>query len=348
MAREMKHKKIRVGVVGATGYTGEELVRLLVNHPNVEVTYTSGKEDRDVKIQDIFPYLKNKIDVECKAFQFEEAIEKTDLVFLSLPHTVSMDVAPKFLAAKKKVIDVSADYRLKDTAVYEKFYKIQHKDPVRLKMAVYGLPEVNREKIKDAALVANPGCYPTGAILATLPGVKKDLFIPDSIVIDAKSGVTGAGRKAEKSLNFSEVNESFKAYKLFEHQHVPEINQELSRASHKDVSVVFVPHLLPVNRGILSTIYVKLKKKMDTKALIDVYKKFYADEPFVKVYDNGALPELKHVVNTNFCDLGMRVLPEKDLAVIVAAIDNLDKGAAGQAIQNMNIMLGFAETDGLR
>jgi N-acetyl-gamma-glutamyl-phosphate reductase len=333
--------------VGATGYTGEELVRILSKHPQVELTYVSGKEDRDIKIQAIFPYLKNRVDLDCRAFSFDEAAEKCDLVFLSLPHTVSQDVAPRFLKAKIKVIDVSADYRLKDEAVYEKFYKVKHKDLANLRQAVYGLPELNRDKIKSARLVANPGCYPTGSILGLLPGAKRGFFDLDSIVIDAKSGVTGAGRKADKALNFSEVNESFKAYKLFEHQHVPEIDQTLSKAVGKNISVVFVPHLLPINRGILSTIYVKLKKKTDTLGLISIYQKFYAQEPFVKVYDAGALPEIKHVVGTNLCDIGLRVNTSKNLAVIVSAIDNLDKGAASQAVQNMNIMSGFDERVGL-
>ena len=340
-------KKLKVGVIGATGYTGEELVKILASHPQAELTYTSGKEDREIKIQEIFPYLKGKLDLECRAFSFDEAVEKTDLVFLSLPHTVSMTLAPLFLKAKKKVIDVSADYRLKDEKVYEKFYKVGHKDPANLKNAVYGLPEVNREKIKGATLIANPGCYPTGAILGLLPGVKKDLFNLDTIQIDAKSGVTGAGRKAEKTLNFSEVNENFRAYKLFEHQHVPEIDQELSKAAKKPVQVVFVPHLLPLNRGILSTIYVKLKKKMSTLELLGVYQKFYADEFFVHVYDGGLLPELKNVAHTNFCDIGLRVNEAKGLAVIVTASDNLSKGAASQAVQNMNLMAGFSEKEGL-
>lgn len=339
-------KKINVGVVGATGYTGEELVRILAWHPGVTVTYVSGKEDREVRIQEIFPYLRNRLDLECKAFSAEEAIEKCDLIFLSLPHTVSMQVAPVFLKAGKKVVDVSADYRLKDTAVFEKFYKVPHKDTVNLKQSIYGLPELHREKIRSAKLIANPGCYPTGAILGLAPGVKKGLFDLSSIQIDAKSGVTGAGRKADKALNFSEVNESFRAYKLFEHQHVPEIDQELSRAAKKAVSVVFVPHLLPMNRGILSTIYVKIKRSMTTEELGAEYRKFYAKEPFVNVYAKGALPELKNVQRTNFCDIGLRVHPQKNLAVIVSAIDNLGKGAAGQAVQNMNLMCGFAETAG--
>ncbi len=339
-------KKIQVGVVGATGYTGEELVRILAWHPNVAVSYVSGKEDRDIRIQEIFPYLKNRLDLECKAFSQSEAIEKCDLLFLSLPHTVSMQSAPALLKAGKKVIDVSADYRLKNVDVFEKFYKTSHKDTANLKQAVYGLPEINREKIKSAELVANPGCYPTGSILGLAPGVKKGLFDLSGIYIDAKSGVTGAGRKADKALNFSEVNESFKAYKLFEHQHVPEIDQELTRIAKKDMSVIFVPHLLPINRGILSTIYARLSKSMTTEELEVIYQKFYKDEPFVNVYPKGALPELKNVQRTNFCDIGLRVHPSGKLAVIVTAIDNLGKGAAGQAVQNMNIVCGFDETAG--
>ena len=340
-------KALRVGVIGATGYTGEELVKILARHAHAKLSYVSGKEDRDIKIQEIFPYLSGRVDLYCRAFSFEEAVEKTDLVFLSLPHTVSMEVAPLFLKAKKKVVDVSADYRLKDAKVYEKFYKAGHKDASGLKQAVYGLPEIHREKIKAARLVANPGCYPTASILALLPGVKKGLFDLNSIVIDAKSGVTGAGRKAEKSLNFSEVNESFKAYKLFEHQHVPEMDQELSVVAKKELQVTFVPHLLPINRGILSTVYVRLKKKTNTAELAGVYKKFYTEYPFVKVYDHGKHPELKHVAHTNFCDIGIRVNEEKAMAVIVSVIDNLGKGAAGQAVQNMNLMAGFSETEGL-
>ncbi|MBI4432557.1 MAG: N-acetyl-gamma-glutamyl-phosphate reductase [Candidatus Omnitrophica bacterium] len=338
---------MKVGVIGATGYTGEELVRILVRHPHIELTYASGNQERQAKLQEIFPYLKNAIDLECRAFSSEEAASKSDFVFLSLPHTVSMATAPSFLKAGKKVVDVSADYRLIDTAVYEKFYKVKHTDHEHLKEAVYGLPEINREKIRKASLVANPGCYPTGAILGVLPGVKEKVFMPQTIGIDAKSGVTGAGRKADKALNFSEVNESFKAYKLFEHQHVPEMDQELSRAAGEKISVVFVPHLLPINRGILSTIYVGLQKKMDTAELVALYQNFYKKEPFVNVYADGTLPEVKHAAHTNFCHIGLRVNAERGMAVIVTAIDNLVKGAAGQAVQNMNIMCGFDERAGL-
>ncbi|MCG3176156.1 MAG: N-acetyl-gamma-glutamyl-phosphate reductase [Candidatus Omnitrophica bacterium] len=338
---------LKVGVIGATGYTGEELVRILCRHRQAKLSYVSGKEERTVRIQEIFPYLQGAVDLECRTFQFEEALGAADLFFLSLPHTVSMQVAPQFLAAGKKVVDVSADYRLKDTSVYEKFYKTAHRDTVNLGSAVYGLPEINRERIRSARLIANPGCYPTGAILALYPGVKAGLFDEQGIIIDAKSGVTGAGRKADKALNFSEVNESFKAYKLFEHQHVPEIDQELGAALGRPMSVTFVPHLLPLNRGILSTIYVRLRKDVTTDDLIKVYADAYRGEPFVKVRPGGALPELRHVAGTNFCDIGLRVNPGKKLAVIVAAIDNLVKGAAGQAVQNMNILSGYDEREGL-
>lgn len=339
--------KIRVGVIGATGYTGEELVRILTRHPHARVTYVSGKEDRNEKIQDIFPYLKGTLDLKCDALSMEEAIKKTDIVFLALPHTQSMESAPAFLKAGKKVIDVSADYRLEDVKTYEKFYKVPHTDPANLKRAVYGLPELNRMKIKSAKLVANPGCYPTGSILGLAPGLKSGVFDVNSIQIDAKSGATGTGRKADKALHFSEVNESLKAYKLFEHQHVPEIDQALSKVSGMNVSVVFVPHLVPINRGILSTIYVRLAKKVTTESLLAMYRKFYAGERFVNVYDAGRLPEIKDVTRTNLCAIGLRVNEEKNLAVIVTAIDNVGKGAAGQAVQNMNIMSGFEEAAGL-
>ncbi len=339
-------KKLKIAVIGATGFAGEELVKLLVRHPKALITYVSGRDERDLKIQEIFPYLQGHIDLPYKAFHLGEALQKADFFFLSLPHTVSMEMVPSLLKAGKKVVDVSADYRLKDTKEYETFYHKPHLDALHLKEAVYGLPEINRSKIKKARLIANPGCYPTSAILALLPGLKKNIYDTVSVVIDAKSGVTGAGRGANKLLNYSEVNESFKAYKVFEHQHVPEINQTLREACKKDIRVIFVPHLLPINRGILTTIYLRLKKKLSERELISLYKNHYKDEPFVKVYDKG-LPEIKHVAYTNFCDIGIKVDESRGVAVIVSVIDNLQKGAAGQAIQNMNIMAGFEETLGL-
>jgi N-acetyl-gamma-glutamyl-phosphate reductase len=254
-----------------------------------------------------------------------------------------MEYVPALLKAGKKVIDLSADYRLKDTKIYEKFYNARHKDKPNLSEAVYGLPEIYRLKIKNAQLIANPGCYPTVSILGLAPLVAFNLVETDSIIIDAKSGITGAGRKLAESFLFSEVNEDFKAYKVNVHQHSPEINQELSKLAGKKISVSFVPHLLPLNRGILATIYVKKikNKKSKIKNVTNLYKKFYKKEPFIRIRDEGDFPRLKDVVMTNFCDIGIKDNPES--IIIIAAIDNLLKGAAGEAVQNMNIMYKFPE-----
>ncbi|MEE8360354.1 MAG: N-acetyl-gamma-glutamyl-phosphate reductase, partial [Candidatus Omnitrophota bacterium] len=243
----------------------------------------------------------------------------------------------------KKVIDLSADYRL-PAGMYEKWYDAQHTDLDNLKEAVYGLPEVYRDKINKAQLIANPGCYPTSIILGCLPIVKQGIAKVDTIIVDSKTGVTGAGRKAALPLSFSEVNENLKAYKVNAHQHKPEVNQELAKVTNKVVDIVFTPHLIPINRGILSTIYLKLKKDIDTKELASVYRKFYRTEPFVRV-SSDRLPEVRDVVNTNYCDIGVTV--SGSMAIIVSCIDNLIKGAAGQAAQNMNIMCNFDEKEGL-
>jgi N-acetyl-gamma-glutamyl-phosphate reductase len=264
-------------------------------------------------------------------------------VFLALPHTISMEIVPQLLKPGKKVIDLSADYRIKDTKIYEKFYNVKHKDKLHLAQAVYGLPEIYRAQIKNARLIANPGCYPTVSLLALAPLVAFCLIDLESIIIDAKSGVTGAGRRVVEGFLFSEINEDFKAYKVNIHQHAPEINQELSRLAGKKINISFVPHLLPLSRGILATIYVRRSKKVKGKSqkLIDIYKKFYKKEPFIRIRDDGDFPRLKDVVNTNFCDIGIK--DNLDTVIIIAAIDNLIKGAAGEAVQNMNIMYKFPE-----
>lgn len=331
---------INVGIVGATGYAGEELIDILLRHPNVRITNISAKVDKPQAISKIFPKFKGRIELICKEPEIKEIVAICDLVFLALPHTVSMELAPRLLRAGKSVIDLSADYRLKDTKVYEEFYHAKHKDKAHLRDAVYGLPELYRLKIKGAKLIANPGCYPTVSILALAPLVAFNLVDLGSVIIDAKSGVTGAGRKAVEAFLFSEVNEDFKAYKVGIHQHTPEINQELSKLAGKKISVTFVPHLLPVNRGILATIYAK-KSKTKTQNLTGLYKKFYKKEPFVRIREEGDYPKLKEVVNTNFCDIAIKEDAEK--IIVVAAIDNLLKGAAGQAVQNMNIMYGYPE-----
>lgn len=338
---------LRVGVIGATGYTGEELIKILLRHPHVKITYLSAKIDKPQDISKVFPYLAGKINLVCDNLNIDKAIASADLLFLALPHTVSMKVAPKFLKASKKVIDLSADYRLKDVSVYKKWYNLAHKDKNNLSKAVYGLPEFYRERIKKAALVANPGCYPTAAILALSPILVSELACTDSIVIDAKSGLTGAGRKASLDFFFSEVNENIRAYKVNSHQHMPEIEQELSKFSKAKLKVVFVPQIIPINRGILETIYVRLNKDTSTASIINLYRKFYKNEPFIRLKDEGVFPSVKDVLETNFCDMGIKFVGQNKLLIIVSCIDNLVKGAAGQAVQNMNIMYGFDETTSL-
>lgn len=337
---------LKVAVVGATGYTGEEMVKILCAHPKIKITSLTAKIDAPEKIQDLFPSLLGKIDMMCELPNEEKVARSSDFIFLALPHRVSMEVAPRFLKKSKRVIDLSADYRLPGE-IYQKWYGAHHKDKAGLKIAVYGLPELYKERIKAAKLIANPGCYPTSIILGLAPLFKNNLADPGMVIADSKSGVTGAGRKADLALSFGEVNESLKAYKINEHQHSPEINQELSNLIKKETQVVFVPHLIPMNRGILSTIYVKVKKLMNTSAVIELYRGFYKDAPFVKVLDEGQLPQIKEIRNTNFCHIGIKMDTKRALCVIVSAIDNLTKGAAGQAVQNMNLMCGFDEREGL-
>ena len=338
---------LNVGIVGATGYAGEELIDILLRHKGVRITSISAKIDKPEPISRIFPRFKDKIELICKEPDIREIVRTCDLVFLALPHTVSMEIAPQLLKAGKKVIDLSADYRLKDTRIYEKFYQTKQKDKLHLAEAVYGLPEIYRAKIKNARLVANPGCYPTVSILALAPLVAFDLVDTDSIIIDAKSGVTGAGRKIAEGFLFSEVNEDFKAYKVNMHQHSPEINQELSKLAGRKIKVTFVPHLLPLSRGILATVYVRKSKKSKAKSqnLINLYKKFYKKEPFVRIRDEGDFPRVKDVAGTNFCDIGIKDNAEG--IIVIAVIDNLLKGASGQAVQNMNIMYKFPEDTAL-
>ena len=338
-------KKIRVGVAGATGYAGQELLKILLGHSHADITVVARHStDKDELISDIFPEFKGRIDKPCVGIDPEAIAGKTDLVFLALPHKASMSVVPHLLAAGKKVVDLSADYRL-DAKVYEKWYGVAHKDTGNLKKAVYGLPELNFPAIKKSGFIANPGCYPTSAILALAPAIKTGMIRADTIIIDAKSGVTGAGRKADLSIAYSEVNENLKAYKVNEHQHQPEIDQALSAVAKRDIAITFVPHLIPMNRGILSTIYVTMMEVLTAEDVIGCYKAFYKGKPFVRIHDAGHFPEVRNVVNTNYCDIGFKVTGTT--LIIVSCIDNLTKGAAGQAVQNMNIMCGFEETEGL-
>jgi len=340
---------VKVGIVGVTGYTGQELIRILIKHPKAKIAGLFSSSSYNKKVKEVLPEFASSLSLICCKPGIEEISRKSDLVFLALPHTASMEIASGLIRAKVRVIDLSADYRIKDLKVYSKFYAVQHKDPLRVKEAVYGLPELYRSKIKNAKLIANPGCYPTPAILSLAPLVAAGLIDASSIIIDAKSGVSGAGKKkAEEFFLSPGAREDFKAYKVGVHQHAPEIDQELSNIGDKRINVVFVPHLLPVNRGILETIYVKKSRlgKAKGKDIVRVYKKFYNKEPFVRIRKEGEFPSIQDVVKTNFCDIGIR--EEKDSFIIVSAIDNLIKGASGQAVQNMNIMCGFPESQGLR
>ncbi|MEW6008136.1 MAG: N-acetyl-gamma-glutamyl-phosphate reductase [Candidatus Omnitrophota bacterium] len=334
---------LKVAIIGVTGYGGEELVRILLKHPDVSITSVSAKIDRPTPLIELYPDFKGKLDLVCTEPDLEDISKKADVIFLALPHTVSMSLAPLFLKKGKIVIDLSADYRL-EAAVYEKYYKVKHTDIDNIKLAVYGLPEINRKFIAKAKLIANPGCYPTAALLSLLPLLKNNINL-ESIYIDAKSGTSGAGRNPNLKLDEFIRNQNMKAYKVNVHQHAPEINSQLKKLQKNAPNVVFVPHLIPIERGILETIYVKLATRYSLLATIKLYQDFYKDEPFVKILNEGEFPVLKDVIKTNYCHIGIK--QEKNLMIIVSVIDNLVKGASGQAIQNMNISCGFKETEGI-
>jgi N-acetyl-gamma-glutamyl-phosphate reductase len=335
---------IRAGIVGVSGYSGLIALELLLKHKDVRITYISANNNTGA-IESIWPHLKGKTQLECTKFNLKKAIELCDVLFLAVPHKIAMKITPDLLAANKKIIDISADYRLKDTNQYKEWYGDEHTDKMNLAEAVYGLPELYREKIKKAKLIANPGCYPTAALLSLIPLISTHTNIITDIIIDAKSGVSGAGRKVAEELMHSQVNENFKAYKVLKHQHTPEINQCLTEIAHKPIHVTFTAHLLPVNRGIQESIYVRTQNPISEQELYDLYTKFYKTEKFVRILKLGEQPELKNVTGTNFCDIG---LAAKDtMLIITSAIDNLVKGASGQAVQNMNILYNFNETEAL-
>ncbi|HOM26625.1 MAG TPA: N-acetyl-gamma-glutamyl-phosphate reductase [bacterium] len=336
-------KKIKVGIFGVSGYAGQKLVEILLNHPFAKITecYVAPEEGTP-RIDEINPKFKGRIDLKCKNSPDWKSIEKNcDCIFLALPHIISMNFVPEILKIGKIVIDLSADYRFKNIKTYEKWYT-KHKTPELIEMAVYGLPEINREKIKNAKLIANPGCYPTSIILGVLPLIKNNL-IENKIIANSVSGVSGAGKSPSPSNIFVECNENIKAYKIGEHRHQPEIEEILNKFGNKNYKVVFVPHLASYNQGILSTIYVELKEKISSEDIQNLYIDFYKNEPFVRIMNYGVSASVKNVFDTNFCDIGIKIVDEKNL-VITSAIDNLVKGASGQAVQNMNIIFGFKET----
>ena len=336
---------IKVGIVGATGYTGAELVRILLNHPKVEITSLTAKIDKGQPFSKIFPHFKNTFDMDCEIFEnVEQVADKVDLVFLAVPHTVALKLVPEFLGKGIKVIDLSADYRFDSAEIYEKWYGLKHTHAELLKKKVYGLPELYRAQIKKSELIANPGCYPTSVILGAFPLVK--MGIADNVIANSLSGVSGAGRAADLSFIFPEIEGNLKAYKVASHRHQPEMAEQLSKVTGPNIKVTFVPHLVPVSRGILTTMYIKLNKPADKNKIWQKYQEAYKNEPFVQLLPEGENPQVKLVRGTNNCQISVTV--KEDLVIVITAIDNLIKGASGQAVQNMNLMYGWDETEGLR
>jgi N-acetyl-gamma-glutamyl-phosphate reductase len=344
----MSNAKLKLAIVGSSGYAGGELFRILLHHPRATVTAVTSEKSAGKPIADIFPHLAGLADLICEPLDPEAVAKKSDFIFLALPHVASQEAAFRFHQLGKKVVDLSADYRLADPALYETWYEHCHQHPDLLRNAVYGLPELHRGKIKNASLVANPGCYPTSAILGLAPLLKKGIVDLQSIVIDSKSGVSGAGRSPSLAHHYSEVNEGLMAYKIGTHRHTPEIEQELSILAGRQVTVSFTPHLIPMNRGILTTTYARFSRETNAAQLHALYEEFYKQEPFVRLLSAGQFPNVRNVRGSNFCDIGVHADSRTGRAVVVTAIDNLGKGASGQAIQNMNLMMGFDETEGLK
>ncbi len=338
---------IRASVVGATGYTGVELIKILVKHPRVKITSLTTRSEEPVSIEKLVPSLPKNSGLKLETFSLLKVAGNSDVVFLALPHTQAMDLAHDFYKAGKVVIDLSADFRIQQAKLYEVWYGHKHTKKELLGDAVYGLPEAYREKIKKAKLVANPGCYATSLLIGLKPVLEQKLVDVDSIVADSKSGVSGAGRKLSDTTHFCNVDENFSAYKVNQHQHTPEVEANLQKFAGKKVPLTFVPHLLPIDRGILSTLYMKKKKGVSAKKIRQAYLKAFANEPFVRVRPDGQFPTVKDVAYTNFCDIGIWASDRSDRVIVISAIDNLLKGASGQAVQNMNIRFGFPEEMGL-
>ncbi len=337
---------INVAIHGASGYTGFELIRLLLKHPEANLVTLTSRKFAGVPISEVFPALRGQCSLVCEDFSESELGEKADLVFAALPHQASMNAVPDLLNAGAKVVDLSADFRFRDEKVYSEWYQ-PHTAPELLNKAVYGLPELYRDQIKDARLVGNPGCYPTSVVLAMAPLVKEGVVDPDSIIADSKSGVSGAGRGLSLATHFCEVNEGFKAYKVGQHRHTPEMEQELSALAGKPIRISFTPHLVPMTRGILSTVYANLADNVTSEAVSEIFNSFYGNAPFVRVLGEGVFPNTLYVRGTNYCDIGWKIDRRVNRIVVVSAIDNLTRGASGQAICNMNLMFGLDETTGL-
>lgn len=338
---------IRIGIIGSTGYAGNELVRLLLQRSDVRIVWYGSHSHIGKRYSDVYRHFFKMVDAECVDDNLEQLVEDVDLVFTATPQGLCSALLSEKVLNKVKVIDISADFRFKDVSVYEKWYGIVHKSPQFLREAVYGLCEMNREEIKKARLVANPGCYPTCSLLTVLPVLKAGLIDPGSIIIDAKSGTSGAGRGAKLDNLFCEVNESIKAYGVTTHRHTPEIEEQLGYISGKKVIVSFTPHLTPMNRGILVTAYANLTRPAGYEEVKQLYDDCYGNEPFVRVLEKDICPETRNVHGSNFLDVNFRIDGRTGRIIMMGAIDNLVKGAAGQAIQNMNLMFGLPEETGL-
>jgi N-acetyl-gamma-glutamyl-phosphate reductase len=337
---------IRAAIVGATGYAGAELVRILAGHPDVELTVITSRKYAGQAFDTIYPSLTRFVHLTCADNDPAVICRDADVVFLALPHKVSMSMAPSLVAAGKRVVDLSADFRFSDRSAYEAHYQ-PHSCPELLQQAVYGLCEIYADAIAGADLIGNPGCYPTSVLLPLLPLVTGGLIDPAAIIADCKSGVSGAGRDATQATHFCHVNESFKAYKVGGHRHTPEIEEKLSAAAGSPLRITFVPHLVPMTRGMQSTLYATLTGAADGKVVRQCLEEAYASKPFVRLLGDGRVPDSLHVKGTNFCDIGWTVDPGSGRLILLSAIDNLVKGAAGQAVQNMNLMFSLDETAGL-
>lgn len=338
---------IKVGIIGATGYAGGELVRILMGHKEAEIVWYGSRSYIDQKYADVYRNMFQIVDAKCMDDNIEALADQVDVIFTATPQGFLASVINENILGKTKIVDLSADFRIKDVKVYEKWYGIEHKSPQFIEEAVYGLCEVNRDKVKGARLIANPGCYTTCSILTAYPLAKEGIIDMRTLIVDAKSGTSGAGRGAKVPNLFCEVNENMKAYGVASHRHTPEIEEQLGYASGENVIISFTPHLVPMNRGILATEYATLKKDVTGEEVKAIYDKYYADEKFVRVLGEGVCPETKWVEGSNYVDIGFKLDPRTNRIVMMGAIDNLVKGAAGQAVQNMNLLFGLPESEGL-
>lgn len=338
---------IKVGIIGATGYAGSELVRILLGHKDVEIKWYGSRSYIDKKYASIYQNFFQLVDANCMDDNMEVLADQVDVIFTATPQGLCASLVNEEILSKVKIIDLSADFRIKDVKVYEEWYKLEHKSPQFIEEAVYGLCEINREDVKKARLVANPGCYTTCSILTCYPLVKEGIIDPNTIIVDAKSGTSGAGRGAKVDNLFCEVNENMKAYGVATHRHTPEIEEQLGYACGEKITINFTPHLVPMNRGILATAYASLKKDVMYEEVKAIYDKYYADEKFVRVLEKDVCPQTKWVEGSNYVDVNFKIDPRTNRIIMMGAIDNLVKGAAGQAVQNMNLMFGLKESEGL-